>query len=774
VKPCALAPLLSHVAAEHGWQQVSQAVTAGVGLELTAPAALRPLVVSTLASRHTVLAVTATSREAEDLQSQLESFLPSESIATFVAWETLPHERLSPSSDVVGRRLATLRRLRHAVEDDQVEIRVLIAPIRALLQPMVKGIADLTPVRLSKGDSRVFEDIIRDLVEAGYSRVDLVEKRGEFAVRGGLIDVFPPSEEHPLRVEFWGDTVDEVRLFSVADQRSLGEAAGGLWAPPCHELLLTDAVRDRARALQEQHPELSELLERIANGMYAEGIESLSPVLAEEMETLLDVLPRETVVIACDPERIRARTHDLVATCEEFLQASWLNAAAGNVTPIDLGAASYRDLAQLRDIAASRNQPWWTLSPFVADAEISDDVSLAASPAPSYRGDTERAIVDIRAALAAGERVIVVAAGHGSAQRMVESMAGLDVAARIMDEVPVPLLDNVAMVVQAQLEHGFRSEASRLVVLTEDDIAGQRSSTKDMRKLPSRRKRTIDPLTLKPGDFVVHEQHGVGKYREMVQRSFGGSTKEFLVIEYAPAKRGAPADVLYVPTDQLDLVTRYVGGETPAMHRLGGSDWENTKTRARKAVRQIASELVKLYAARNAAPGFAFSPDTPWQRELEDAFAYVETPDQLQVIDEVKRDMERSVPMDRVVCGDVGYGKTEIASALHSKLCRTESKWWCWCRPRCWSNSTSAPSPNGMPRFRFAWQHFPVSRRMQNLRRSLRTWQPAMSMLSSAPTGCSARKSASRISGSSSSMKSSDSVSNTKSISKHCAPMSMS
>ena len=204
-------------------------------------------------------------------------------------------------------------------------------------------------------------------------------------------------------------------------------------------------------------------------------------------------------------------------------------------------------------------------------------------------------------------------------------------------------------------------------MLTENDLAGQRT-TADRRaaqRMPSRRKKTIDPLELAPGDFVVHEQHGVGRYVEMMQRTVGSgqqrATREYLVIEFAPSKRGQPGDRLYVPTDQLDQVTRYVGGEQPTLDKMGGGDWARRKGRARKAVRQIAAELIKLYAARQATKGHAFAADTPWQRELEDAFPFVETPDQLATIDDVKRDMERVTPMDRVVCGDVGYGKTEIA-----------------------------------------------------------------------------------------------------------------
>jgi transcription-repair coupling factor (superfamily II helicase) len=203
--------------------------------------------------------------------------------------------------------------------------------------------------------------------------------------------------------------------------------------------------------------------------------------------------------------------------------------------------------------------------------------------------------------------------------------------------------------------------AQHLAVLTETDLVGQRSTTRDTRRMPTRRRQTIDPLQLAAGDYVVHEQHGVGRYVEMVQRTVAGSTREYLVIEYAPAKRGQPGDRLYVPTDQLDQVTRYVGGEAPSLHRLGGADWQKTKSRARKAVRQIAGELIRLYAARMASRGHAFAADTVWQRELEDAFPYNETPDQLSCIDEVKADMENVVPMDRLICGDVGYGKTEIA-----------------------------------------------------------------------------------------------------------------
>ena len=209
---------------------------------------------------------------------------------------------------------------------------------------------------------------------------------------------------------------------------------------------------------------------------------------------------------------------------------------------------------------------------------------------------------------------------------------------------------------------GFVSSALALAVLTEADLTGQRGSlTRDGSRLPSKRRNAIDPITLKPGDFVVHEQHGIGRYIEMVRRTVNGGEREYLIIEYAPSKRGQPGDRLFVPTDSLDQVTKYVGGESPSLSRMGGSDWARTKGRARKAVKEIAAGLIRLYSARMASKGHAFGADTPWQRELEDAFAYVETPDQLAAIDDVKQDMEKAIPMDRVICGDVGYGKTEVA-----------------------------------------------------------------------------------------------------------------
>ncbi len=710
--------------------------------DLVAPPALRPVLVAALAAPggsstaarpgqagqdppRFVLAVTATAREAEDLTSALGSLLPDPHAAGyFPAWETLPHERLSPRSDTSGRRLAVLRRLVRPDRGDPRSgpLRVVATPIRSVLQPLVGGLGELEPVRLDQGKQADLEDMVARLVEIGYARVELVTNRGEIAVRGGILDVFPPTEEHPLRVEFFGSEIEEIRPFRAADQRSLGTMTDSVWAPPCRELLLTPAVRHRARQLAAEYPGLGDVLAKMADGITVEGMEAFAPLLADKMELLFDSLPPGAIVVACDPERIRTRAADLVRTSQEFLEASWVNAAAGAQVPIDLGGAAFRPITEVRAAAAGLGIRWWTIAPFAAedpsgatartttqagqagagagerawndagratprataaggesgpaagaaapgagaDAGLPDEddgresFRINAVPASAYHGDTSRVTGDVRGWLADGWRVALVTEGHGPAQRLAELLRGENLGARAgdLDGPPEP---GVAVVATGQLEMGFLWPGIKLAVLSEADLAGQRAGSRDRSRMPSRRRGGIDPLQLTPGDYVVHSQHGVGRYLEMTSRTIQGSTREYLVIEYAPGKRGQPPDRLYLPTDQLDEVTRYSGGEAPSLHRLGGADWAKTKGRARKAVREIAAQLIRLYSARIASPGHAFGQDSPWQRELEDAFPYIETPDQLAAIDEIKRDMEKPLPMDRLICGDVGYGKTELA-----------------------------------------------------------------------------------------------------------------
>lgn len=645
-------------------------------LRLVGPVASRLFVAAALARHTPLLAVTATGHEADDLTAELRGVY-GDTVALFGSWETLPHERLSPGVDTVGARMLLLRRL--ARPDDArlgPPLRVVVTTARSLLQPMTPQLDAVEPVILTVGDETPFEAVIARLVELAYTRVDLVGRRGEFAVRGGILDLFPPTAEHPVRVEFWGDEITEMRPFSVADQRSIPEIeTDTVVAVACRELLLTGDVRARAAELfdrgRAEAPTdntvtgtVSDMLAKLAEGIPVDGMEALGPVLRPGPQVLLtDHLGAGTPVLVCDPEKIRARAADLIKTGREFLEASWSVAAIGGEAPIDigqLGGSGFRELEDVQAAALTGGHPWWTLSQ-LPDPEA---IELDVRPSPSARGrqrDIDEVFAMLRAHTATGGAAAVVAPGIGTARRLVEQLGESDTGATMLEPGAIPQ-PGVVGVLQGPLHDGLVIAGAKLVVVTETDLTGNRVTGPEGKRLAAKRRNAVDPLALTAGDLVVHDQHGIGKFVEMTERTIGGARREYLVLEYASTKRGGNrTDKLYVPMDSLDQLSRYVGGQAPALSKLGGSDWSQTKTKARKAVREIADELVALYAKRQAAPGHAFAPDTPWQAEMEDAFGYTETADQLTAITEVKADMEKPVPMDRVICGDVGYGKTEIA-----------------------------------------------------------------------------------------------------------------
>ncbi len=651
---------------------IDSAATRPAELSLVGPASARLFVAGALARLGPLLVVTATGREADELTAELRGVF-GEAVTVFPSWETLPHERLSPGIDTVGTRMRVLRRLAHP-DDARLgpPLQVVVTAVRSLLQPMTPRLGDVEPVTLSVGREIAFEDVVARLVELAYTRVDMVGRRGEFAVRGGILDVFPPTAEHPVRVEFWGDEVSEMRMFSVADQRSIPEIeVDAVIAVPCRELLLTDDVRERAAALAARHsgPEpaitgsVTDMLAKLGEGIAVDGMEALLPVLRPGEHVLLtDQLAGGTPVLVCDPEKVRTRAADLIKTGSEFLEASWSVAALGTDAPVDVaqfGGSGFAELDDVRAAAARADHPWWTLSQLSDESALELDVRSAPS-ARGHQHDIDGIFAMLRGHVATGGHAAVVAPGTGTAHRVVERLAECDTPAAMLEPGAAPK-PGVVGVLKGPLHDGVVIPGANLVVITETDLTGNRATAVEGKRLAAKRRNTVDPLALTAGDLVVHDQHGIGRFVEMVERTVGGARREYLVLEYASSKRGGGSDKLYVPMDSLDQLSRYVGGQAPALSRLGGSDWANTKTKARRAVREIAGELVSLYAKRQASAGHAFGPDTPWQAEMEDAFGFTETVDQLTAITEVKADMEKPVPMDRVICGDVGYGKTEIA-----------------------------------------------------------------------------------------------------------------
>ncbi|MSW58834.1 MAG: transcription-repair coupling factor, partial [Actinobacteria bacterium] len=606
--------------------------------DLVAPSSVHSLLAASLSQP--LLIVTSSTRRSEELCAEISSLIGKDCVVNFPAWETLPHERLSPKADTVTARFKALNKI-----TDQ-SAKVIVCSIRALLQPIIANNLEESKISLVNKMELSMADLILKLVEFGFTRSDLVERRGDFAVRGGILDLFPADQDHPIRLDFFGEEIDDISYFGVADQRSLEKINNNVIIFPCRELLLNEKVKQNAMKLAEEFPQLKEIIEKITQEITFEGMESLAAGLVDEFKSLIDFLPEQTQIWLVDEPRLRSRAADLITTNEEFLSAAWSNIAWSQGekvdTPLDLsqqlGRAGFYEFYQIEDISKKAGHLIRALNLYPSTPEQIEVDFI--ETIETYGKKYELALNDISKWQKLNYQVVITASANGTLKRFSELLNAENLPNQFVTDGEKLLQTGLISLYRSEIAHGFKSEKYKVILITDKDISGQKTSDKDLARMPSRRRKAIDPLQLKSGDFVVHEQHGVGRYVELLNRSVGGVSREYLVIEYASSKRGQPADRLFVPTDTLEQVTKYVGGEAPALHRIGGADWQNSKRKARKAVKQIAAELIRLYAARMSSPGFAFSPDTPWQKELEDSFSFVETIDQQATIDEVKRDME--------------------------------------------------------------------------------------------------------------------------------------
>ncbi len=580
------------------------------------PEPARALFVAAMAritTRRPLLVAVATAVAAERVAHDLAQYLGAgDAVELFPAWETLPFERVSPSLETMGRRLRVMWRLR-AGGDHLPD--VVVAPVRALVQRLGPHVEDVEPIRIRTGDQLDRDELVARIVGYGYRREYQVEARGEVAVRGSIVDVYPTTDDHPVRIDLWGDEVDRLSRFSVADQRSTDEI-DETWVFPARELLPTPEVRERATELLAREPWGREQWDRLAEGQVFDGMESWLPWLSDREHLLPDLLPDDALVLVVEPTRTRDRAQELLdeeADLGRTLAATW-------------GASNGRDFPRLslpfdRLLAHTRAG----VTAVLATPESPATPQLAAAGFDPVVGDTEGLTRRLRNLRDDGTRVVLAADGQGTAGRLHDVLAGEGI------NTITGIAPGEIGIVMAPLERGVVVPGAQLAVIAEADLTGRRR----VHRRPRGAQRGADFYdALEPGDFVVHYQHGVARYAGMTKRAIGGVERDYLLLEY----RGA--DRLYVPTDQVGAVRRYTGGDTPALSRMGGSDWEKTRARVRSAVREIAQELVVLYRRRLATPGHA---------------------DQAQAIADVKADMERPVPMDRLVCGDVGYGKTEVA-----------------------------------------------------------------------------------------------------------------
>jgi transcription-repair coupling factor (superfamily II helicase) len=612
----------------------------------------------------TMLFLTYTQEQAERLAEDLPHYgIPKSEVLFLPPSDSLIYEEGAPDFSVIGERLASL----HALVSGRRG--VVVAPVNAALRRTMPPDALLRSYASVKvGDEMDIDRFAELLVSIGYEHADIVDRHGEFSRRGGLVDVYASNEDHPIRIELFGDEVESIRHFDSASQRSVDRIPNVLILPAREVLIDGDNSRKAAarirRELEAQvrslidagdsgsakrlSDKVEDNLQWIENLAYFDEIEYYLPYLHPEETSLFDYLPADALVVLDEPMQIKSHWEHY----EEQMVETLINRAGRGMLLASQQKQHLPLESTIRRALASRQGMLLTLLPRpVSWAKADREVQLSSAPMDAFGGRIEAVADQIKTWTDNGLRV-VIATGQDS--RMLEILEEYGIFGTRLEEADG--FKSGAYVAHSPLRTGFKLQDAGVMVLTDSEIFGAQRMHR-ARRVSHEGIPISSILDLKEGDYVVHVNHGIGYYRGIHKLETQGVEREYLLLEYAMG------DKLYVPSEQIDRVQKYIGGEgtPPVVHRLGGSEWARTTKKVSKAVQEMAKELVELYAWRQALEGHAYSQDTPWQSEMENAFPYNETPDQLEAIRDVKRDLERPRAMDRLICGDVGYGKTEVA-----------------------------------------------------------------------------------------------------------------
>ena len=615
-----------------------------------------------LLTQRPVVMVCADETEGERLARDLAAFT-GQSVPVLTPRSFTFHSAASVSRQWEHRRLTLMRRL----TDDPPPF--LVATVEALLQrTMPPEVLSQSCRTLEVGQQVDLNELAEGLSAACYLRCEQVEGVGQFALRGGILDVFSPGMEQPVRAEFFGDEVDAMGVFDPSTQRRTENISSALLLPAAEVLpqlapgglagLSAKLSKLAAKALREGNGALAATLEHdgeaIAQGRTFPAIDRYLALIYPEMATIADYLPPDACVVFSECPRVadRAKTYQwqLEEDVKILLEQGELDGSCA------LLALTFPQLCGRLEDWATVYLDSFTTSAYPTPPRVL--LSLMAKQLPSFGGSLETAVQDLSHYQSAGFSALVLVSGERRALDLQTLLREQKVKAAVDFQLKeLPRAGQITITVGG-LSSGLEYPAIQLAVLTEGDPRAVKRPR--ARKDATNRQKLKSYADLSPGDLVVHEHHGVGRFVGMVKMPVEGVEKDYVKIAYAGT------DVLYVPATQLDLVSKYIGGgedanETKKLNRLGGVEWEKAKKKAKKAVQDLAKGLIQLYAQRQRQPGYAFSPDSPWQREFEEQFEYTETEDQLRCIQEIKTDMERPVPMDRLLCGDVGYGKTEVA-----------------------------------------------------------------------------------------------------------------
>ncbi|MDY6917984.1 MAG: transcription-repair coupling factor [Chloroflexota bacterium] len=640
-----LGPLFSILSDITAYHDLLDAVRQGRERRLVVPEAARPFLLAALhRALHVPLVVVAPHpHEARHLQDQLECWLDEESVLLFPEPDSLPYERLSPVPYTTQQRIRTLSVLAAGGSTPLVVVSAHAAARRTPSPAAFESVCH----RVSTGEAIDPEELLARWTGMGYEWESVVELPGSFSRRGGIIDVYPPASELPSRIELLGNDVESIRLFDPASQRSVMLVDSVVIVPP-RELVLANAGPRAAEVLDrldlsgcsaETRSRFERDIEALLNGEHVEEAEFYVPLF--DGGSVLHYLPEESLVVLDRPGEIEQALGEMSAQAEEIRREQVRRGELPDGFPVP-----YLEWPELRQLVEKTRRrlsllPW---------QEEPDEPLVGFRPAPAYGGQLRAFLDDIDDMLKRRRRVIIVSR---QARRLSELLEETDVIAP-----PSPGLEGLppagsVSLVEGSLDRGWVLDSTAL--FTDAELFGFMKRRRRVRRHAVQKAGFLSGLTV--GDYVVHIEHGIGRFAGVRTRTAGEAEREYLVLEYAAGDR------LYVPTDQVDRVRRYVGGGAgpPALSRLGTQEWARAKQRVKQSAREMVKELLSLYAAREVLAGFAFSPDTTWQEELEAAFPHVETPDQVKATLDIKGDMERPKPMDRLVCGDVGYGKTELA-----------------------------------------------------------------------------------------------------------------
>ncbi|MGI6650119.1 MAG: transcription-repair coupling factor [Bacillota bacterium] len=614
-----------------------------------------------------LLIITPSTETGHKLMSDCQGFLTAERTLFFPDEELLSFEVTARSPELAAQRLQVLERM------PQGDFGVIVAPVRALLRRLIP-LEDWQRSHwlIKVGEQLSLKEFLEFMVQVGYERAELVEAPGQFSTRGGIIDFFPLTEPNPFRIELFDDEIESIRQFDPLSQRSQ-EIRQQIMVGPAREVIANATVakkgiqrlekaitsvierlakEGKTKASREVRSRLETWRERIDVGGLSEGMEALVSFLYPQATTLLDYLPDQALVILDEPQLIQ---QELEGCQQEFLQLGASLLEDGKFFPGQENNLVTRDflssqLAARQTLALSllplRGLPW----------HLNNSLSLSGRTVPRFMGQVDSATAELRQWQKARNLVAIIVSDIKQGEQLRQALLDYNIIAIV--NPTDQLAAGQVIILPGELTNGFELTQGHLVVITETDLFGQSRRPQTAKRRSKTRGNQLETFTdLKAGDYVVHATHGIGRYKGVERLTVAGVQKDYLLIQYAGEDR------LYVPTDQVQLLQKYIGaeGHAPKLNKIGGSEWNRVKARVKQSVKDIAQELIELYAARESSPGYAFSPDTVWQHEFEAAFPYEETADQLQSLEEIKQDMSSPKPMDRLLCGDVGYGKTEVA-----------------------------------------------------------------------------------------------------------------